>query len=74
MNEKVELYCVQLALDSFRRLEDFHEFLASETPVEKTRNESLAYARAMRFAIDLIETLIPESKNVPSEASATSVA
>lgn len=74
MNEKVELFCVMCAVDSFRRLEDFHKFLAAETPVEKTRNESLAYARAMRFAIDLIETLIPESKNVPSEASATSVA
>ena len=74
MNEKVELFCVLCAVDSFRRLEDFHKFLAAETPVEKTRDESLAYARAMRFAIDLIETLIPESKNVPSEAPAPSVA
>lgn len=73
MNEKVELYRVQIALDAFRRLEDCHKALAA-TPIEKIRNESLAYARGMRFAIDLIETLIPESKNVPSEASATSVA
>lgn len=74
MNGKVELYRVKYALDAFRRMEDFHKFLADETPVDKTRNESLGYARAMRFAIDMLETLIPESKNVPSEASATSVA
>ena len=53
---------------------DLFVIKCAETPVEKTRNESLAYARAMRFAIDLIETLIPESKNVPSEAPAPSVA
>lgn len=73
MNEEVELYRVKYALDAFRRLEECHEALAA-TPIEKIRNESLAYARAMRFAIDLIETLIPETKNVPSEAPATSVA
>lgn len=73
MNGRVELYSVQLALDAFRRLKECHEALAA-TPIEKIRNESLAYASAMRFAIDMIETLIPESKNVPSEAPATSVA
>lgn len=73
MNGKVELYSVQLALDAFRRLEKCHKAL-SAMPIEKIRNESLGYVRAMRFAIDMIETLIPESKNVPSEAPATSVA
>lgn len=74
MNEKVELYRVQYALDGFRKMEKLHEALAAATAIEKIRNESLGYVRAMRFAIDMIETLIPESKNVPSEASATSVA
>lgn len=71
---KVELYCVQYALDGFRRMEELHDNLAAATPIEKIRNESLAYARAMRFAIEMLETVIPELKNVPSEAPATSVA
>ncbi len=68
----VDLFTIQCAVNGLEAMKQYHEGVASTN--DYLNETELARADGVQFAIDMLEELIPELKNVPSEASATSVA
>lgn len=70
----VDLFVIKVAVEGYKEVKYFHERLAESTTSNEVRKTEMAQADALKFAIEMLEALIPELKNVPSEAPATSVA
>ena len=70
----VDLFVIKCAVKGYEEVKSFHERIAEVTPYDEVRKTEMAQANALKFAIEMLEALIPELKSVPSEAPATSVA
>ena len=68
----VDIFTIQCAINGLEAMKQYHEGVAETN--DYLKDTELARADGVQFAIDMLEALIPELKNVPSEASATSVA
>lgn len=68
----VDLFTIQCAVNGLEAMKQYHDGVASTN--DYLKETELARADGLQFAIDMLEALIPELKNVPSEASAPSVA
>lgn len=68
----VDLFTIQCAVNGLEAMKQYHEGVARAN--DYLKETELARADGVQFAIDMLEALIPELKNVPSEASAPSVA